>query len=102
MWNIEVINDRLDIVWRASHKKWQIATRQNSINCLNRITLKLRDGIHFPWMYYIQQMMGHKRPLGRSHFGSANIQTTIDLPGVSRNNLSSPPLRQSNTQRTLS
>src|SRR3989442_1414551 len=75
---------------------------QNSINSCNCLPLKLCYRIHLTYIRHIQEVMRYQCLFLSRHLCRPNIQPTVHLPRIRRNNLPTKTLRQTDTQGTLS
>src|SRR5438093_13419167 len=97
-----MINYCLDIVWRAADEKWLQAACQNIINRSDSIALKLCNSVDLVQVCYIEQMMWNECSFFGGHFGGTDVEATIDLARVGRDDFTVETLRQDNAQATLS
>ncbi len=96
-----MIDDGLNIMGRAAHEQGLAPSRANILNGRERLLLKTRDGINLSRLDHVQQMVWDQSLLLRRDLGRANIQPTIDLARISRNNLPPKFPRQRNPQRAF-
>ena len=57
MGNVQIVDDGLDIMCRATNQEWLPISCYNIIDCSNCILLKLCNGINILCIGYIKQVM---------------------------------------------